>query len=134
MKINIFNLAFSLLVATLLSGCNLEETNPIETKTKIGIMLSDVGLGDQSFSDAAFHGLVRARDELGIIFDYRELQDTKTYEHGLIELVEADHDLIVGLGFMVQDELEKVAGQYPDQLFLLVDAVSEVENIISTYF
>ncbi|KHF40599.1 BMP family lipoprotein [Halalkalibacter okhensis] len=130
----IYSFVLILIFAIFLSGCNIEESNPIKEKTKIGIMLSDVGLGDQSFSDAAFQGLVRARDELGIVFDYRELKDTETYEQGLMDLVEADHHLIVGLGFMVQEELETVAKQYPNQLFLLVDAVSEVDNIISLTF
>ncbi|GAE27493.1 basic membrane lipoprotein [Halalkalibacter wakoensis JCM 9140] len=134
MKTTIYYFGLLLLLMVVMSGCAVEESDPVETKTKIGIMLSDVGLGDQSFSDAAFDGLVRARDELGIIFDYRELRDTETYEQGLIELVEAENDLIVGLGFMVQQELEAVANQYPEQRFLLVDAVSEVDNIVSLTF
>ena len=97
-------------------------------------MLSDVGLGDQSFSDSAFNGLTKARDELGILFDYRELKESETYEKGLTELVEEDHDIIVGLGFMVQTDLEKVAKKYPDQHFILIDAVSELENVTSITF
>lgn len=101
---------------------------------KIGIMLSDVGLGDQSFSDSAFQGLIQARDELGILFDYRELSETDTYEAGLTELVEAGNDVVVGLGFMVQEDLEKVAQKYPEQKFILVDSVSELSNITSITF
>lgn len=101
---------------------------------KVGVMLSDVGLGDQSFSDAAFAGLVKARDELGIFFDYRELQTSGTYEKGLTELVEAGNDIVVGLGFMVVEDLEKVAKKYPKQKFILIDSVSEMENITSITF
>lgn len=127
-------IGFLLLISTLLSGCGLKETNPLDQKIKIGIMLSDVGLGDQSFSDAAFNGLEQARDELDIIFEYRELKDTETYEKGLTELAESDNDLIIGLGFMAQEDLEKVAKKFPKKQFLLVDSVSDVENITSLTF
>ncbi|XQY93847.1 BMP family lipoprotein [Metabacillus sp. HB246100] len=127
--------AFMMIIILLISGCSQESvTNPVDKKMKIGIMLSDVGLGDQSFSDAAFRGLEKARDEIGIILDYRELKDTETYEQGITELVNEQYDVIVGLGFMVQEDLEKVASKFPDQQFILVDAVSELGNITSITF
>ncbi|WP_407941614.1 BMP family lipoprotein [Metabacillus schmidteae] len=118
-----------------IAGCSQEEaTSRVDEKVKIGIMLSDVGLGDQSFSDSAFNGLIKARDELGIRFDYRELKESETYENGLTELVEEDHDIVVGLGFMVQEDLEKIAKKYPDQQFILIDAISELKNVTSITF
>lgn len=118
-----------------LVGCSNDTTvDPLEDKVKIGIMLSDVGLGDQSFSDAAFRGLMKARDELDVIFDYREISETGTYEQGLIELVEQGNDIVIGLGFLVQEDLEKVAKQYPDQKFVLIDSVSELPNVTSLTF
>jgi basic membrane protein A and related proteins len=123
-----------LIIVLSITGCSSKSTNSVENKIKVGIMLSDVGLGDQSFSDAAFNGLTRARDELGIIFDYRELKDVGTYEKGLTELVEEGNDLVVGLGFMVQKDLEKVAKKYPNQQFILIDSVSDLDNITSITF
>lgn len=118
-----------------LIGCTEQkETDASTDKIKIGIMLSDVGLGDQSFSDLAFDGLVQARDELGIVFDYREIATTETYEQGIRELVAQDNDLIIGLGYMVQEDLEIVAQEYPDQQFILIDSVSDLENITSVMF
>lgn len=127
-------LLLSLVILSVLSGCGAWETAGKKDRIKIGVMLSDVGLGDQSFSDAAFQGLIQARDELDIQFDYRELSETESYEKGLIELVKQDNDLIVGLGFMVQESLEKVAKQYPKQQFALIDSVSEVPNVVSLTF
>ncbi|MGA9227483.1 MAG: BMP family ABC transporter substrate-binding protein [Mesobacillus sp.] len=116
-----------------LAGCS--STEKIEKdRVKVGIMLSDVGLGDQSFSDSAFAGLAKARDELDIIFDYRELQTVGSYEKGFTELVEDGNDVVIGLGFMVLEDLEKVAKKYPEQEFILVDSVSELDNITSITF
>ena len=124
-------MAFVLLLA---AGCSQTSSFQPKDRIKIVIMLSDVRLGDQSFSDSAFKGLMKARDELGIFFDYRELKETETYEKGLTELVEAGNDLVIGLGFMVQQDLEKVAKKYPKQQFVLIDAVSDLPNITSITF
>ncbi|WP_027408965.1 BMP family protein [Anoxybacteroides tepidamans] len=123
-----------IMIVGLFAGCSTKEAVNSKKRIRVGIMLSDVGLGDQSFSDSAFRGLMQARDELGIIFDYRELQDTKTYEQGLKELVEEGNDVVIGLGFMVQQDLEKVAKQYPKQQFILIDAVSNLKNVTSITF
>ncbi|WP_068618590.1 BMP family lipoprotein [Paenibacillus tuaregi] len=121
----------------LLNACSTQPTHQAEQdlkKTKVGIMLSDVGLGDQSFSDAGFNGLAKARDEKRIIFDYRELQDTKTYEAGLEQLVQEDSQLVIGLGFAMKESMEKVAKKHPDRQFLLVDEKSELPNVASMTF
>jgi basic membrane protein A and related proteins len=117
------------------AGCSpssSEETKKENIQT-IGILLSDTGLGDGSFNDSAFRGLERARDELGILFDYKEAPDGN-FEEALEELVAQDHDLVIGLGFSIQEALEKVAKEHPKQQFLLIDGFSELENIISITF
>lgn len=103
-------------------------------RIKIGIMLSDAGLGDQSFSDAGFSGLEKARDELNISFDYREIAETKTYEKGLEELVKEGNDLVIGLGFSMQEAIDKTAKKYPDQTFLLIDSESDLPNVHTVTF
>ncbi|MFS0878604.1 BMP family lipoprotein [Metabacillus niabensis] len=126
-----------LLLCLILSvtGCSQQKPKTkVDDRIKIGIMLSDVGLGDQSFSDTAFNGLVKARDELGVLFDYRELNDTGTYEEGLKQLVNEGNDIVIGLGFNIQQDLEKVAKQFPEQQFVIVDAISELENVTSVTF
>ncbi|MDV2684116.1 BMP family ABC transporter substrate-binding protein [Alkalihalophilus lindianensis] len=119
---------------SIVSGCETEGTQNEESHISIGIMLSDVGLGDQSFSDSAFNGLIRARDTLGVTFDYRELEQSGSYDQGLEELIEQEHSIIIGLGFMVKEALEEKAQQYPEQQFVLIDDISEVANIASVSF
>ena len=106
----------------------------VEDRFTVGIMLPDVGLGDQSFADLAVAGLMEARDELGILFDYRELGNETRYEKGILELVEEEHDLIFAVGYSLQEDLEKVAKANPAQQFVLIDAESDVENIHSITF
>ncbi|MCA1055964.1 BMP family ABC transporter substrate-binding protein [Rossellomorea aquimaris] len=124
-----------LLVMMLAAGCSSSSSNSSSDNQlhTIGILLSDTGLGDGSFNDSAFRGLERARDELGILFDYREAPDGN-FEEALEELVAQDHDLVIGLGFSVQDALESVAEKHPDQEFLMIDGFSELDNITSITF
>ena len=127
---------FTFIIVTLmLTACSNNETNTeANERVKIGVMLSDTGLGDQSFSDLGLIGLEQARDELNISFDYREIKDTSTYEEGLEELIAQGNDLIIGLGFSLQEALETVAPKYPDTTFVLIDSVSDVPNIYNVTF
>lgn len=126
-----------LILLLTLSACSNLKTNESELdnkKLQVGIMLSDAGLGDQSFSDLGFAGLEKARDELNIEFDYLEIKDTKTYEAGLEELVQQENDLIIGLGFSMQEPVEEIASKYPDSTFLLIDAISDLPNVFNVTF
>lgn len=131
------SLVLLLVASLLLSSCSIQNTANVakgKKRVKIGIMLSSVGLGDQSFSDAAFNGLVKARDDKGVFFEYREPSKNMTFEQGFTELVKDDCDLVVGLGFSVKDSIEKVAKKYPKQNFLLIDETSDLPNITSLTF
>ncbi|MFJ5771895.1 BMP family protein [Psychrobacillus sp. NPDC093180] len=128
-------LYMAIIFSLILTGCsNKEKSTDAKERVKIGVMLSDDGLGDQSFSDLGLIGLEQARDELNISFDYREIQHTNTYENGLEELVAQGNDLIIGLGFSLQEALETIAPKYPDTTFVLIDSVSDVPNIYNVTF
>jgi basic membrane protein A and related proteins len=121
------------LITLLLAGCSSTQPEKAQDDYKIGILLSDAGLGDESFNDSAFKGLEKARDELGILFDYKEAPDGN-YEQKLEELVAEKYNVIIGLGFSAQEPLEKIAKKYPDQQFVLIDGNSDVPNITSITF
>ncbi|WP_339258611.1 hypothetical protein MKZ12_02710 [Paenibacillus sp. FSL R5-0713] len=57
-----------ILTVLILGACSANNTTTAtDTRTKVGIVLTEVGLGDRSFNDAAFNGLVQARDEKSIV-------------------------------------------------------------------
>ncbi|CAM4287589.1 BMP family lipoprotein [Paenibacillus tarimensis] len=123
----------AVMVITTLAGCGSNAGTSEDKRVRVGVMLSDVGLGDQSYSDAAFAGLVAAREELGIVFDYRELEQVGTFDQGFEELVQ-DSDMVIGLGFQVKDSLEAIAKKHPDFPFVIVDETSELPNVTSITF
>lgn len=122
---------------TWLPGCQSVIDQPeqtVETRQSMGVVLSDVGLGDQSFSDAAMRGMGQLRETGKWFVDYRELAETETYKAGFEQLVADGHDVIIGLGFACQTDLEAVAAEHPEQQFALIDAVSTLPNVISVTF
>lgn len=120
----------------LLAGCGSNDesmetviANAEAEHFRIGILLVDLGLGDQSFNDSAVSGLVKARDELDILWSYRDGLNSSSLEDGLEQLLAEDNDLIIGVGYDTQAVLEKYAPQHPDQQFVVVDSASSIENI-----
>lgn len=105
------------------------------TFNKIGIILGTGGLGDKSFNDIAYAGAVRARDELGIVFDYAEPKAISEYEGFQTNFAKTgEYALIVCVGFDQADALNKTAAAYPNQNFAIVDMVVDRPNVASLLF
>ena len=105
--------------------------------TRVGIVLSTGGLGDLSFNDAAYRGLQRAEEELGIEFQYIEPADTAEDETALRRFATRGFDLVIGVGFQMADTLETVAQDYPEVKFAHVDqdfGDDILDNVVSLNF
>lgn len=99
---------------------------------KFGLILATGGLGDQSFNDLTYQGMERAQEELGITFDYvepKEIADYETYQRDLAK--SGEYGLIVTVGFDQASALEKIATEYPDQKFAIIDMVVDKPNVAS---
>ena len=107
-----------------------EEAKPL----KVGIVLSIGGLGDKSFNDSAYRGLENAKKDLGIEFKYVEPASPTEDEGFLREYAEAGYDLVIATGFLMKDATEKVAKDFPNVKFALIDEVSTLPNVSSLVF
>lgn len=103
---------------------------------KVAIVYSTGGKGDKSFNDAAFRGLERAKKELGIEFKEYEPKDAATEtKDALNQFAETgEYELIIAIGFNLEDSLKSVAEAYPDQKFAIVDAEVKLPNVASIKF
>ncbi|MFC7063662.1 BMP family lipoprotein [Halobacillus seohaensis] len=124
-----------LILCLALVACSNEEAQSSGSDDDIsaGLLVTESGLGDDSFSDSAFQGLEQARNELGITFDYREPFDGD-FEGHMEDLIDQGHNVIIGLGYASQGSINALAEVYPDQHFVLIDAVSEFDNVTSITF
>lgn len=102
---------------------------------RVGMVYDIGGRGDQSFNDAAFEGLSRAADELGV--EVNDLEPSAGGENRgelLRTLAEEGYDLVIGVGFAFEDVILEVAGDFPDTTFAIVDAAPEADNIKGLVF
>ena len=88
---------------------------------RVGLVFDIGGRGDKSFNDSAYRGLERAERELGIEFEYLEPTEGADRETGLREYAARRFDLIIGVGFMFSDDIEKMAREFPGAKFACVD-------------
>ena len=131
-------LAMLLVVCSMLSlvACGKSDKDPAgddsEKGTKVAVVFASSGLGDKSFNDALYGGMKKAESTMGIQWVYSEPKDDAEYE-GLISgyADSGDCDLIICLGGSQSSSLENVAPNYPQQKFVILDAVVEGDNIRS---
>ncbi|MFD0070795.1 BMP family protein, partial [Streptomyces sp. NPDC127574] len=95
------------------------------------------GKGDQSFNDAAFSGLEKAKKEFGYKTADIEPTDGETdadKEQRLSSLAKQGYNPVVGIGFAYGPALEAVAEKYPKTTFGIVDSVVAGKNVASLVF
>jgi basic membrane protein A len=100
------------------------------------IMVTDVGgLGDKSFNDGTWEGIQRAADFLGLETEVVQSHEMSDYIPNLSNAAE-EADIVFGVGFMMQDQLAKVARQYPGTYFIGIDISYEetIENVATYIF
>ncbi len=88
---------------------------------KVG-MVSDVGgIDDASFNENTWAGLQRADEELAVCSQFIESQAQADYEKNITEFAEQNYDMIITVGFLLGDATSKMAEQYPDTKFAIID-------------
>ncbi|MDQ4008463.1 MAG: BMP family ABC transporter substrate-binding protein [Actinomycetota bacterium] len=127
----------------LLAGCAQPEASPgggegPGSDVQVGLAYDVGGRGDQSFNDAAARGLDKAKEQLGVQAQELEAADGEpesAREDRLIQLAEAGYNPIIAVGFAYSQSVDKVAKQYPDVNFAIVDdAVAQGDNIANLLF
>jgi basic membrane protein A len=92
------------------------------------------GKFDKSFNEAAFNGATKWATETGGTFKELEMQDEAQREQALRRLAEAGANPVVMTGFAFGDVLNKVAPDFPDTKFAIIDMVVEQPNVKSVVF
>ncbi len=87
----------------------------------IGLVFDVGGIGDKSFNDAAYRGLIKAREQLGVEVHYIEPGNSSDRESALRQFAAEDYDLVIGIGFIFSDDVRQLAGEFPDIDFACID-------------
>lgn len=92
------------------------------------------GKFDKSFNEAAYNGAERFKKDTGI--DYLEFEVTQEAqrEQAMQRMARRGADIVVVLGFQNGTPLQKVAAEYPNSKFTIIDAVVNLPNVQSVIF
>ena len=125
-----------ILIALLAPGCTsvLGKRDESGGKLKVGIVFDIGGKDDKSFNAAAWEGVKRAKEELGIFLRDVEPGDPTSIEPSMRAFAERGYDLIVGVGFAQAPIMDDVARDYPNLKFAIIDGVIDLPNVASLIF
>jgi len=117
--------AAALLVSTSLAVA--AEINP-------AVVFDMGGKFDKSFNEGVYNGVERFKTETGI--EYREFEVTNETqrEQALRRMAQRGANPVIGVGFAQAPALEKVAKEFPDTRFAIIDAVVDLPNVRSIVF
>ena len=112
-----------LAVVVLAAGCAkpADQPAPAAGALKVGLVFDVGGRGDKSFNDAAYAGLERARQELGVTFTTLETGEGSDREAQMRQLAAGGSQLVFGVGFLFTDDIYGLAQEFPDVKFACVD-------------
>ena len=91
--------------------------------TRVGIVFDIGGKNDRSFNAAAWEGVKRAEKDLNICLYDVEPGNSTSIEPAMRAFAEKDFDLVIGVGFAQGPIMQKVAMDYPNIKFAIVDGV-----------
>lgn len=114
-----------------LNGCSRKINGE---NIKAGIVMSIGGRGDKSYNDAAYRGLETAKKDFGIEFDFVEPVSPAEDEKYLRQYAEAGYDIVFAVGFLMKESCAKVASEYPDVKFAIIDSDIDLPNVASLTF
>jgi basic membrane protein A len=92
------------------------------------------GKFDKSFNEAAYNGAERFKAETGVEYREFEVQNESQREQALRNFARRGYSPIIAMSFSQQAPLEKVAAEFPDIKFAIVDAIVDMPNVRSIVF
>lgn len=125
--------------AWLLGSCRARAPLPPERSAlpplRAAMVTDQAGLGDQSFNDSAWRGLQWAKAQLGAQIKVVQSQEMTDFIPNLRALAEEGYSPIFAVGFLLEDAVRRVAPQFPQQVFAIIDVpVEDLPNVAGVVF
>jgi basic membrane protein A len=121
-------IVLGLMAATALTfSANAEDIKP-------GLLFDLGGKFDKSFNEASYGGAEKFKAETGIEYVDFEISNDAQREQALRRFAEDGRNPIVMAGFSWASALEKVATDFPDTKFAIIDMVVDKPNVRSVVY
>ncbi|MEW1980939.1 BMP family ABC transporter substrate-binding protein [Citricoccus sp. NPDC079358] len=87
-----------------------------------GCIVSDQGgFDDRSFNQSSHDGLMAAEEEFGISTNEAESTSPSDFTPNITSMLQANCDMIIGVGFLLGDTMKPIANDNPETHFMGVD-------------
>jgi basic membrane protein A and related proteins len=137
-------LSLVLAAGTLLGACGKSNDNTNTSKEKgktfsVGMVTDVGGIDDKSFNQSAWKGLQEFGKSNNMKkgkggYTYLQSQSDADYATNLNTLSHQGFNLVYGIGFMMQNDVDKIAKQQPNAHFAIIDAEVKEPNVASILF
>src|SRR5438067_8920949 len=88
---------------------------------QIGLVTDVGGLNDKSFNQAANTGRLNAEKDFSLKTQVIESKKQEDYVPNLTTFAQQNYDLVIAVGFLMQNAAWKVAKQFPNVKFAIID-------------
>jgi basic membrane protein A len=124
-------LTFAVILAPA-GGCSSPEE---QTKVlNVGLLLGSGGLGDRSFNDSAYAGLLAAQQQFNIRFETVTTGTKEANVDALRLFARQNYDLIIAVAFENMESLKTVAAEFPEVRFAGIDFELAADNVASIVY
>ena len=114
-------LAVAAAAMVLVGACGGTSGGTTAKQYKVGLVTDIGGLNDKSFNHLAYVGLQKAITDFNVKGDVTESKSGDDYVPNLTNFASKGYDLVVGVGFLMQEAVGTVSGQFPNIHFSIID-------------
>lgn len=97
-------------------------SEPAPVEFSVAMVTDSGGVSDQSFNQSAWEGLQQFQLDTKAQTKYLESTQESDYGPNLDKLSDEAHNLIWGIGYMMESAIVNAATQNPDKLYAIVDS------------
>jgi basic membrane protein A len=116
-------------------ACNIGARSEADKdKVHVGIVFDIGGKDDRSFNASAWEGVKHAAKDFPIVLRDVEPGDPTSVEPAIRAFAERNYDLVIGVGFEQMPVVERVARDYPNVNFVIIDGVIDLPNVACLVF
>jgi basic membrane protein A len=103
-------------------------------RIRLGMVADLGGLGDHSYNDAAWAGMLEARDRLGAHIAILQSHTSANYQPSMMVFAANGYDETFCIGYDEAYDLSEAAARFPASHFAIIDAVVDLPNVTSVTF
>lgn len=113
-----------------------KDVNTDNSDIKIGMVTDVGGVNDGSFNQTSWEGLQRASKDFGVTVKYLESATDADFSPNIETFVDEEYDLIICVGYKLDNALRAAAEANPDQKFAIIDSTanSDLDNVVCLMF